>query len=343
MALSLLKVGLMTIQRTRIGTRVGCLVVALATGCESTVTDEGESSEGGGGSETVQGGGAAQGGSSPGSGCDVRGKHYAEGEIIVGPSCERTQCIGGEEQFVGADCALPGCDYQDVHYDVDDSFPSADGCNTCTCVEDGFIACTEMACAGCYHDDEHFIVGDSYIQSDGCTECTCNEDGTFDCYDGLCDCDLFCDEAPPIEGTECDPDVDCGKCTYDSGCGTVTFICDGGYWGAEENGVACTNVCPEALPVESTECAGFDEPCVYPLENGCSSTQASCVDGKWELSELAIVVCEQPMCPDTQPEDGSACDYHPCCGGAMACVYETAITSTFDCTKEGVWIEHQGV
>lgn len=38
------------------------------------------------------------------------------------------------------------CTLNDKIYKVGESFPSADGCNTCSCSENGSIACTEKAC-----------------------------------------------------------------------------------------------------------------------------------------------------------------------------------------------------
>jgi len=38
------------------------------------------------------------------------------------------------------------CYLNDNKYKLDETFPSADGCNTCTCSLDGTIACTEKAC-----------------------------------------------------------------------------------------------------------------------------------------------------------------------------------------------------
>jgi hypothetical protein len=43
-------------------------------------------------------------------------------------------------------CVEQGCEYGGVTYAVGDSFPAEDGCNTCTCTEDGVWACTMMAC-----------------------------------------------------------------------------------------------------------------------------------------------------------------------------------------------------
>lgn len=45
---------------------------------------------------------------------------------------------------------LPGecatCDYEGAGYSAGESFRASDGCNTCTCMEDGTVACTKVAC-----------------------------------------------------------------------------------------------------------------------------------------------------------------------------------------------------
>ncbi|KAL4220437.1 hypothetical protein ACF0H5_020839 [Mactra antiquata] len=41
------------------------------------------------------------------------------------------------------------CEYGDKSFDAGDSFPSSDGCNTCTCQENGLVACSVKSC-----DDE---------------------------------------------------------------------------------------------------------------------------------------------------------------------------------------------
>jgi Kazal-type serine protease inhibitor domain/Pacifastin inhibitor (LCMII) len=40
-----------------------------------------------------------------------------------------------------------GCEYEGRRYEVNQSFPSPDGCNTCSCGANGSIACTLKACA----------------------------------------------------------------------------------------------------------------------------------------------------------------------------------------------------
>ena len=38
------------------------------------------------------------------------------------------------------------CNYNDITYQAGDSFEAGDGCNSCTCGEDGNVACTLRAC-----------------------------------------------------------------------------------------------------------------------------------------------------------------------------------------------------
>ena len=42
-------------------------------------------------------------------------------------------------------CSTSHCEVDGVHYQVGDSYACADGCNTCTCTEDG-VSTTDMAC-----------------------------------------------------------------------------------------------------------------------------------------------------------------------------------------------------
>jgi hypothetical protein len=44
------------------------------------------------------------------------------------------------------DNAVDVCTYDGESYATGDSFPSTDGCNTCSCTEDGTVACTAMGC-----------------------------------------------------------------------------------------------------------------------------------------------------------------------------------------------------
>lgn len=51
--------------------------------------------------------------------------------------CEKNQCVLG---------APRGCTYDGTTHAVGESFPSTDGCNTCSCGSDGSVGCTKRAC-----------------------------------------------------------------------------------------------------------------------------------------------------------------------------------------------------
>lgn len=64
-----------------------------------------------------------------------------------------------------------------IHCDghaVGESWPAEDGCNTCSCTEDGRIRCTTMICPD---NCEGHGLGESWPHEDGCNSCTCTVDG----------------------------------------------------------------------------------------------------------------------------------------------------------------------
>lgn len=70
--------------------------------------------------------------------------------VLAGTACRS----GGSSQPArpdpnATDMTPARCRVDGREYEVGERFPAADGCNTCTCEEDGRIACTEIACIGC--------------------------------------------------------------------------------------------------------------------------------------------------------------------------------------------------
>ena len=69
-----------------------------------------------------------------------------------------------------------GCEYQGLNYRYGEIFPAEDGCNSCSCSNDGSITCTEMACG-------------NPAQCSTASDCERNNLETF-CEDGAWSCDL---------------------------------------------------------------------------------------------------------------------------------------------------------
>lgn len=110
------------------------------------------------------------------------------------------------------DEAADGCLVGDDIYLPGETFTAPDGCNTCTCGDDGAAACTEMACtAGCFYDGEYYDVGESIDGYDDCNSCFCESDGSVACTTMACpttctyDGQVYNpgDEFEPIGGSMC--------------------------------------------------------------------------------------------------------------------------------------------
>lgn len=110
--------------------------------------------------------------------------------------------------------AVPGegaCTYGGFSRAAGASFPSTDGCNTCTC-KAGAVACTEKACVGpasCSYGGVTHTQGASFPSTDGCNTCSCGAGGVVACT--LVGC--------PVDGggdgsLDAALSVDGGACTY---------------------------------------------------------------------------------------------------------------------------------
>lgn len=98
--------------------------------------------------------------------------------------------FGGNDSCLPVEPAEPVCAYGGETFAVGESFPSTDGCNTCSCMDDGMVACTLRAC-GCVWNGEWRDVGESFPAGDGCNTCTCSVGGVA-CTEMAClpdDCD----------------------------------------------------------------------------------------------------------------------------------------------------------
>lgn len=118
-----------------------------------------------------------------------------------------------------------GCTYGNERYGEGETFPDKDGCNECSCGEDGQVACTDRACApvGCDYGGRRYDVGSSFPGSDGCNQCTCQEGGQVACT--LIDCADSCEDIEAKRAAElekvqsCSTASECGQTIPGSSCG----------------------------------------------------------------------------------------------------------------------------
>lgn len=76
--------------------------------------------------------------------------------------------------------ATSTCFYNGKEYEVGDSFPSTDGCNTCSCDSSLMVACTSMACE-CQDGEKRYY---SCLGTNlSVVECTCDTEHLWDCVD----------------------------------------------------------------------------------------------------------------------------------------------------------------
>jgi hypothetical protein len=105
--------------------------------------------------------------------------------------------------FVGCSGSVKnadGCSYAGKSYAVGDSFPDSDGCNQCSCAENGSVQCTLVACAPipdsgtyCSVGGQRYTVGEQ-VSNDGCNTCSCLSSGDIACTHRAC---------PPDGGPSC--------------------------------------------------------------------------------------------------------------------------------------------
>jgi Pacifastin inhibitor (LCMII) len=91
----------------------------------------------------------------------------------------------------GADGGPDSCDYAGKRYREGDSFPDADGCNTCFCEAGGGVACTLALCVDpaaqvCSYAGQRFTIGASFPAADGCNTCFCPPSGQVGCTQKAC-------------------------------------------------------------------------------------------------------------------------------------------------------------
>jgi len=191
------------------------------------------------------------------------------------------------------------CTYDGVKHDVGDSFPSLDGCNTCSCNGDGQVACTAKACVvTCTYDGQVHQVGDTFPSTDGCNTCTCGDAGAIACTEMACVTTCTYDGETHQVGDTFPATDGCNTCSCGPdgavGCTKIGCLCD-----------AAAEWWRDYIAKSPAECAAITYSCLagttrFANDCGCGCEQAATCERE--------INCFYPECSNAS-ELASECPY----------------------------------
>jgi hypothetical protein len=183
-------------------------------------------------------------------------------------------CGGNSQSDSGDHGSGVECEYEGETYEPGDDFPAADGCNSCTCGEDGDVGCTEMACPPmrCDFGGSSYEIGETFPAGDGCNGCMCTEEGvtctTIDCND----CQTIGEQYSEAhaEARRCNPDIDVEQCTEEV---TVGLACSCPSFLNPENADAIAQLADLSSQYRAQNCSSgvVCGMCLVPVRGTCSS------------------------------------------------------------------------
>ena len=191
------------------------------------------------------------------------------------------------------------CTVGGVVHQIGDSFPSDDGCNTCSCGQDAQVACTTRACAKtCIYDGVERQPGTTFPSTDGCNTCSCGADGQVACTEIAC-ADTCSAEHDCPEGSGM-----CYRPGQDVGCG----ICQ-----SPPEGATCDSdgACNAGEICEPLRCACAGERTCVPgcgADSPCGEGQQCGASGRC----VALACGAEGACPPNFRCDGGGCLRQAC-------------------------------
>jgi hypothetical protein len=217
-----------------------------------------------------------------GNTCMKDGVAYQVGDH-AGSCGEDCECLAdGTFDCVAVPTFIPcdQCLWNDQVYNVGDTFPAGDGCNTCSCdanaTDGAVVGCTLLACVTCEDGGIFYSPGDTFPAGDGCNTCSCQADGSVTCTEAVCDDGCFYVGQTYSVGETFAANDGCNECTCEGpssySCTKLGCVCEP----ANEWWRSYVATSPEQCAVIDYTCEaglqGFENACGC----GCEQSLAAC-------------------------------------------------------------------
>ncbi|XP_071153762.1 kielin/chordin-like protein [Mytilus edulis] len=106
---------------------------------------------------------------------------------VLHPTVQQAKYVRSSVYQIGFNC-----NYNGKQFNVGESWPATDGCNTCSCHSGKLVvrmACTDNMCdrvGNCAYNGKSYNMGESFPDIDKCNTCTCGSDGSVSCTEMAC-------------------------------------------------------------------------------------------------------------------------------------------------------------
>jgi hypothetical protein len=246
---------------------------------------------------------------------------------------------GGSGAGGGGGGGDEGCLYAGERHDEGHSFPSDDGCNSCTCTADGTVACTLRACTdacggltGLTCPDGQYC---SYPEDAQCGaadqlgSCEAKPSACTKQYEPVCGCD------DTTYGNACTAAAAGVSVAHDGECNGGTGGSSGGTGGSDSGGSGGTGAGSGQTcgGIASLECADPDEFCNYEPSAGGQGCDGTISDAGGACRERPQVCTEQfdPVCGCDRRTYSTDCVAH---SEGMSVLHDGQCTE-IDCAEIG--------